>query len=40
MIIEEVTMGEIPSSINVPLFEARITQTQYRGSVLAETFVP
>jgi len=28
MIIEDVTMGEIPSSIKVPLFEAKMTLIQ------------
>lgn len=28
MIMEEVTMGEMPSSIKVPLLEARMTLTQ------------
>jgi preprotein translocase subunit SecY len=32
MIIEEVIIGEIPSSMSVPLFEARMTRNQYMGS--------
>jgi len=40
MIIEDVTMGEIPSSISVPLLEARITLSQYRGSAPSYLIVP
>jgi hypothetical protein len=32
MIIEEVIKGEIPSSMRVPLFDAKIFRIQYKGS--------
>jgi hypothetical protein len=40
MIIELVTMGEIPSSIKVPLFEAKITLSQYKGSDPSDLMIP
>ena len=40
MIIPEVTMGEIPSSMRVPLFEARITRIQKSGSEESDETIP
>jgi len=40
MIIDDVTIGEIPNSMSVPLFDARMTLTRYSGSVLELTNVP
>ena len=40
MIIPEVTMGVIPSSINVPRLEARITRIQNRGSAESDDMIP
>jgi len=33
-------MGEIPYSISVPLFEARMTLIQYIGSDVSEDMIP
>jgi len=33
IIIPDVTIGEIPSSIKVPLLEAKIALSQYKGSL-------
>jgi hypothetical protein len=33
-LLTEVTMGEMPSSIKVPRFEAKMTRIQYNGSAL------
>jgi hypothetical protein len=40
MIIDDVTMGVIPSSIRVPLLEARMTLIQYSGSAESEDMMP
>lgn len=40
MIIPDVTIGEIPSSIKVPLLEARMTRIQKRGSEESEDMIP
>lgn len=39
-IIPAVTIGPIPSSINVPLFDAIITLVQYIGSSPATLLIP
>lgn len=36
----EVTIGEIPSSISVPRFDARITRIQNSGSELSLDMMP
>lgn len=40
MIIPEVMMGEIPSSMRVPRFEARMTRIQKSGSDESEDMIP
>lgn len=40
MIIPEVIMGEIPSSMRVPRFEARMTRIQKSGSDESEDMIP
>lgn len=40
MIIPEVTIGVIPSSIKVPRLDARIARSQYRGSDESDDMIP
>jgi hypothetical protein len=40
MIMDEVTSGEIPNSIKVPLLEARMTLSQYKGSEPSDLTMP
>ena len=40
MIMPEVTIGEIPYSISVPRFEARITRIQKSGSDVSDDIIP
>ena len=40
MIIPEVMMGVIPSSMRVPRLEARMTRIQYNGSDESEDMIP
>lgn len=40
MIMPDVMIGVIPSSISVPRFEARMTRIQYRGSDESDDMIP
>ena len=40
MIMPDVTIGEIPSSMSVPRFEARMTRIQKSGSELSLDMIP
>ena len=40
MIIPEVTMGPMPSSMSVPRLEAMMTRSQYMGSDESEDMMP
>ena len=40
MIIPDVTIGVIPSSIKVPRFEAKMTRIQYKGSAESDDMMP
>ena len=40
MIMPEVTMGVIPSSMSVPLLDARIARIQYSGSDESDDMIP
>jgi hypothetical protein len=40
MIMPEVTIGVIPNSIRVPLFEAKMTRIQYMGSDDSDDMIP
>lgn len=40
MIIPDVTMGVIPSSMSVPRFDARMTRIQYNGSDESDDMIP
>jgi hypothetical protein len=40
IIIEAVTRGEIPNSMSVPLFDARIALNYIKGSADYEVFTP
>lgn len=39
-IIDEVTIGDIPSSMREPRFDARIIRAQYSGSELSDFIIP
>jgi hypothetical protein len=38
--VPDVMMGEIPSSIRVPRFDARMARIQYKGSEDPEDMIP
>ena len=40
IIIPDVTIGEIPNSIKVPLLEANIALSQYKGSEAPDLYIP
>jgi hypothetical protein len=40
IIMPDVTIGEIPSSIRVPLLDAKITLIQYNGSLESDDMIP